>query len=208
MEVGAGFGTFCEEVKRLNIFRRVIAIEPTPDLAQTCREKGLEVIEKPIEQVRPDKGDQVDVIATFEVIEHLFSPREFLRGCASVLEPGGLIIITCPNVKGFDLVTLQVLSDTVDVEHLNYFNPGSLSSLLRESGFQVLEAVTPGKLDAELVRKKALSGEFSLEQHPFLRQILIEEWDRVGDSFQQFLVSNQLSSHMWLIGRKVKLTGG
>lgn len=28
MDVGAGFGTFCEEVKKLGIFDRVVAVEP------------------------------------------------------------------------------------------------------------------------------------------------------------------------------------
>ena len=40
VEVGAGFGTFCEEVRRIGLFQRVIAIEPTPELAETCRRGG------------------------------------------------------------------------------------------------------------------------------------------------------------------------
>ena len=49
-DVGAGFGTFCEEVDRLGAFDRVVALEPEPHLAETCRGKGLEVIEAPVEQ--------------------------------------------------------------------------------------------------------------------------------------------------------------
>ena len=201
LEVGAGFGTFCEEVRRLGIFRRVIAVEPIPDLAGTCRRKGLEVIEKPIEHVRFE-SDTVDVVASFEVIEHLFSPRDFLISCARVLSPGGLLVITCPNIKGFDLVVLQALSKTVDVEHLNYFHPVSLSHLVTQCGFETLEVLTPGKLDAELVRKKILTGELDVSLQPFLNQILVDEWERVGDSLQQFLADNMLSSHMWLVARK------
>ena len=201
MEVGAGFGTFCEEMQRLNLFRKVIAIEPTPDLAETCRRKGLEVTQKPIEQVSIE-GDAINVITSFEVIEHLFSPQDFLRNCAAVLESGGLLIITCPNVKGFDMVVLQDRSDTVDVEHLNYFHPASLSILLQTSGFEVLEALTPGKLDAELVRKKVLAGDVDISTQPFLQQVLLEGWDSLSVPFQQFLANNRLSSHMWLVARK------
>lgn len=202
LEVGAGFGTFCEEAQRLGLFRRVIAVEPTPDLAETCRRKGLEVIKKPIEQVRFE-SDRVDVVASFEVIEHLFSPRNFLMSCGDILSPGGLLVISCPNVRGFDIVVLQALSDTVDVEHLNYFHPASLSHLASECGFELLEVQTPGKLDAELARKKILTGELDVSSQPFLKQVLIDEWERVGDSFQQFLAANMLSSHMWLVGRKL-----
>ena len=51
LEIGAGFGTFCEEMKRVAVFDRIVAVEPTPDLAQTCRNRGLEVIERRIEDV-------------------------------------------------------------------------------------------------------------------------------------------------------------
>jgi 2-polyprenyl-3-methyl-5-hydroxy-6-metoxy-1,4-benzoquinol methylase len=201
MEVGAGFGLFCEEIKKLGFFDRVIAVEPTPDLAETCRKKGLEVFEQPVEKVTLEPGS-VNVIACFEVLEHLFSPREYLRSCASLLAPGGLIVLTCPNIKGFDIVTLREVSDTVDVEHLNYFHPDSLSRLVRACGLDVLEVSTPGQLDAELVRKKALAGEFDLSGHPFLKQLLLDEWDRLGGVFQEFLAANQLSSHMWLVATK------
>ena len=202
LEVGAGFGTFCEEVLRLGTFRRVIAVEPVPDLAETCRRKGLEVIEEPIEQVRLGQGT-VDVIASFEVIEHLFSPRDFFRKCADILLPGGLLVVTCPSARGFDVVVLQGLTSTVGAEHLNYFHPASLSHLVGECGFETLEAITPGKLDAELVRKAILLGDLDVSSQPFLEQILVGEWERVGGSFQRFLSDNLLSSHMWLVARKI-----
>jgi len=201
VEVGAGFGTFGEEVRKLSCFDRVIAIEPTPDLAETCRRKGLEVIEKPVEQVRID-DQSVDVVASFEVLEHLFSPRDFLQHCAALLSPGGLLILTCPNIRGFDLLVLEALSDTVDVEHLNYFHPDSLAQLVSACGFEVLESMTPGQLDAELVRKKALAGAIDLSAQPFLKHILIDAWERAGSAFQRFLADNRLSSHMWLVARK------
>ena len=200
LDVGAGFGTFCEEVSRLGVFAGVVAVEPTPDLAETCRRKGIEVIEAPIEDVQ--LGDGVaDVIASFETIEHLYSPRDFLLRCRSLLAPGGLLVVTCPNVKGFDVMTLAERSETVDNEHLNLFHPRSLAALAEECGLEVLETLTPGMLDAELVRKKALGGEFDLGEQPFLQHVLIDEWDRLGGAFQRFLADNGLSSHMWLVAR-------
>ena len=201
VDVGAGYGTFCEEVGKLGDFERVIALEPEPNLAQTCRDKGLEVIEAPVEQAQLEAG--VDVVTSFEVLEHLFAPRTFLEQCAAILRRGGLLMLTCPNVHGFDIETLGELSTTVDAEHLNYLHPASLTALLERCGFAVEEAVTPGRLDAELVRKQVLAGELALDGQPFLRRVLIDEWDRLGDPFQDFLVANGLSSNMWLIARRV-----
>jgi 2-polyprenyl-3-methyl-5-hydroxy-6-metoxy-1,4-benzoquinol methylase len=201
LDVGAGFGTFLEEVRALGAFERIVAVEPTPSLVRTCRERGLEVIDRPIEQVELE-GGAFDVVTSFEVIEHLFRPSEYVRQCARVLKPGGILILTCPNVKGFDVMVLREGSNAVDPEHLNYFHPASLSRLVSGHGFEVLEIQTPGKLDAELVRKRALSGEFDLSGQPFLKHVLLDEWERLGDRFQAWIAESGLSSHMWLVARR------
>lgn len=206
LEVGAGFGIFCEEMKQADYFQRVLAVEPTPYLAEDCRRRNLSVIEKPVERITKNEllqpGETINVIVSFEVIEHLFSPRDFLLQCASLLECGGVLMLTCPNGKGFDITVLQEKSTVVDVEHITLFNPASLTHLMEECGFEVIEQQTPGLLDAELVRKQALSGELDLSGQPFLKQILIDEWAEKGAAFQQFLIDNHLSSNMLLVGRK------
>lgn len=200
LEVGAGFGTFCEELKKTGAFRRILGVEPTPELAQTCRERGIEVIEARIEDaVIPEA---VDVVVSFEVIEHLFCPREFLRKCFDLVRPGGVLMLTCPNVRGFDVVTLREGSSAVDHEHVNLFHPASLATLLAACGFVVIETQTPGQLDAELVRKRVLAGELSLADQPFLQRVLIDEWEQLGANFQSFLSENRLSSNMLLVAQK------
>lgn len=200
LEVGAGFGTFCEEVLRLGTFERVVAVEPTPDLAETCRRKGLEVLELPIERV--ELAERPSVITSFETLEHLFSPRDFVERCFALLAPRGLLVVSCPNVRGFDVQLLRERSSVVDNEHLNYFHPVSLGSLLADVGFHVLESRTPGELDVELVRKAALAGEVDLSEQPFLRRVLLDEWDALGRPFQRFLAENGLSTHMWVVAQK------
>lgn len=201
LEVGAGFGSFCEEAVASGAFAQVTAVEPTPSLAAACRARGLEVIDRPIEQVSLGEN-LVDVVVSFEVIEHLFSPGDFLRGCARLLRPGGLAVLTCPNWKGFDILVLGPGSPAVDVEHLNYFHPESLAHLLETCGFRLLEAFTPGQLDADIVRKRSLAGLYDLGQHSFLRRVLVEEWDRLGGPFQGFLASHGLSSHLWVVASR------
>ena len=161
LDVGAGYGTFCEEIVKLKRFDKVIAVEPAHDLAETCRHKKLDVIEAPIEEVNLD---EISVITNFELLEHLFWPRDFLHACHRALPEGGLLILTTPNIKGFDLLVLGGLSDNIGgPNHLNYFHPESLGHLLQRCGFEVIEVVTPGKLDAELVRKKIIDGRLSVE---------------------------------------------
>jgi 2-polyprenyl-3-methyl-5-hydroxy-6-metoxy-1,4-benzoquinol methylase len=199
VEVGPGFGTFGEELRATNAFKRVIVIEPTPELAQTCRSRGLEVIEATVETAVIDTA--VDVVASFEVIEHLFEPAVFVRLCARLLRPGGVLVLTCPNVNGFDVDVLGPESPAIDGEHLNYFHPASLGRLLEDNGFAVLESQTPGVLDADIVRNRMLSGEAGIQDR-FLRRVLIDEWSTLGAQFQEFLTVNGLSSNMWIAARK------
>lgn len=202
LEVGAGFGTFCAELMSRQVFQKVVGVEPTPDLARTCRERGIETIEKPVEHIAVEQGGQFDVVASFEVIEHLFNPVDFIQHMTRLLRPGGLMMLTCPNGQGFDIETLGPLSTSVDHEHLNYFNPRSLAGLLARSGLDVLESSTPGKLDAELVRNKVLEGVFTLDDQPFLKTMLLDGWAEHGQAFQDFLVARGLSSNLWIVARK------
>jgi 2-polyprenyl-3-methyl-5-hydroxy-6-metoxy-1,4-benzoquinol methylase len=199
LEIGCAFGTFCVEAAKRDVFKSIVGIEPTPSLAAISRERGVSVIEKTVEETKFSDVQKFDVIVTFEVLEHLFAPLAFLKACRKALRPGGLVIFTCPNGEGFDIATLGTISDTVDHEHLNYFNPDSIQKLMKRAGFRVLEISTPGKLDADLVRTKVLEGKYKLTNQPFLQRVLIDEWETTGDQFQCFLSENKLSSHMWVV---------
>lgn len=201
LEVGAGFGTFAAVATESGAFSRVVAVEPTPELAQACRDRGVDVIESRIEDITDEVAD-VDVVVSFEVFEHLFDPAELLRQCARLLRPGGMLVLSCPNGEGFDIAMLGAESLAVDPEHVNLFNPGSLGRLLNANGFDTLDVTTPGRLDAEFVRTAVLEERFDVAGDPFLRRVLVEEWDTLGWPFQQFLAEHGLSAHMWAAARK------
>lgn len=201
IDIGAGFGTFCEEMRSRMLFERIVAIEPSQELAMTCRAKGIEVWEANMESLQA--GETATTVTAFEVIEHVYSPQHFVLQCKELLLPGGLLFLSCPNVYGFDLMTIGTLSNTFDHEHVNYFNCDSLPYLLGKCGFSVLNVQTPGKLDAELVRKQVLNGSFDLSSQPFLLKVLVERWEELGIAFQEFLARNKLSSHMLITASKI-----
>lgn len=203
LEVGAGFGTFCEEMLKTDFFKKVIAVEPGSALAESCRKAGIETIEDSIENIKT-LTPSPNVIASFEVIEHLFSPQQFLENCYRLMPSGSVIAITCPNYNGFDISALGPDSDSIDAEHVNMFNPDSIGILFNRCGFEVMECFTPGQLDADILRGKILDGEFDVSNQPFLKTVLIDKWEEIGNKFQKFLQDNKLSSNMWIVGRKVK----
>lgn len=201
LDLGAGYGTFCRAMQTVVYELAIHALEPVPALATACRKSGFTVHEQTVAQQDFPEG-YFDVITAWEVVEHVFSPRDFLEKCYSWLGAGGLLCLTCPNVMGFDVFTLGATSGVVEHEHLTYFNPVSITMLLEEIGFSVLEITTPGRLDAELVRQAALAGWIDLHSQPFLNRVLVTDWDQLGDSFQAWLAEAGLSSHMQVTCRK------
>lgn len=200
LEIGAAFGTYCEAIKELNFFNEIIAVEPTPGLAKTCREKGFNTLEETIEMLTfPEES--ADVIANFEVLEHLANPLKFVELCSKYLKSGGLFICTCPNGLGLGTLVLKEKAKVVDHEHVNYFNPKSLSLLLERCGLETLEVLTPGELDVDLLINDFNENPNLFDKNDFIKHILAAD-ENVKKNFQTFLKSNLLSSHLWIIGRK------
>ena len=200
IDVGAANGSFCEEAIDSNSFSRVIAVEPSHALAETCRQLGIETMEIPIEHC---DGFEIgaDVVTSFETIEHVFSPADFIAKCRQLLAPGGILVLTCPNYEGFDIQVLGVSSDSLDAEHVNLLNPASLTILMERQGFDVIECSTPGELDVELVHEKLMAGEFDASDNAFLRCLLKDRYAELRRPFQEFLIRNRLSSHMFMVAR-------
>ncbi|MGA4633877.1 class I SAM-dependent methyltransferase [Pseudomonas solani] len=202
LEIGAGYGSFCSEMQQRGLWRHIVGIEPTPDLAGICREQGFEVVESRVEDFAATTDRRFDLIVAFEVIEHLFDPGQVVASLECLLRPGGVLILTCPNGAGFDVQQLGPDSPCVDHEHLNYFNTRSLPLLLERHGLVTLKCITPGKLDAELVRKGIAAQGREGQLEPFLHEVLFERWDELGAAFQRFIADAGMSSHMWVMARK------
>jgi SAM-dependent methyltransferase len=81
----------------------------------------------------PVASATVDVVANFQVLEHLWDQAGFLAECRRVLRPGGRLLVTTPN-----RLTFTPESDTpLNPYHTRELSPSELDLLLREAGFGV-----------------------------------------------------------------------
>ena len=199
IEIGCAFGSFLELATKNWSFEKVVGVEPTPGLAKTARNKGINVIEEVIENIEITDSMKFDVLTNFEVIEHLGSPISFITKCSDLLKRNGILMLSCPNGAGFDFSILGKECNSLDHEHLNYFNSSSIEILLNRAGFELLEVSTPGKLDVELVNNKMdeLNDDFGLS--PWLLNLIKDK----PEDLQRFLVESNLSSSLWVVARKV-----
>lgn len=200
LDIGPGYGTFLEEVARLNRFAKVGGVEPAPSLAELCRAKGFEIIEQTVEKL-PADCEKADLVTAFEVLEHVSAPREFLAGLRRILAPGGITLLTTLTADGFDIQTLwQHAKGVYPPHHINLLSVAGYERLLADAGFELVEISTPGRLDVDIVRNTL--NEFpEIDVPPFLRRIVLGGDEARRAAFQQFLAANSLSSHIRIIAK-------
>ena len=202
-DIGSGFGVFCEEMKKIVPKEvEVLAIEPSPPLAQICKNKGLTVIDTWLEDLQetdfPTTTGSNCILTAYEMIMHIHNPLEFFKTCKQILSPGDLLVFTGLNGMGLDILALWEKSSGVHPpHHINFFNPKSIEILLAKAGFKTYEVTTPGNLDVEILEsclEKLLPTHF---WRYFLKQL--NESGKI--ELQEFISKNKLSSHMMVIAQ-------
>ena len=133
----------------------------------------------------------------------MFSPRDFLLKIKKNLTANGLTIFSCPNGDGFEVRFLWKNSSTINHEHLNYFNPYSINILLKKSGYKALKVFTPGKLDVNII-DNYINNKSIIIKDLFYQKIFNEKNQKLKNNFQDFIERNNLSSHMFVIAKKIK----
>lgn len=106
------------------------------------------------EQVLAQLGEKpFDIVVSTEVVEHLYSPREYARGCFAALRPGGRFICTTPYHGYFKNLALAVtnkwdshLSPLWDGGHIKFWSRRTLGQLLLDTGFVNLQFRGAGRL--------------------------------------------------------------
>lgn len=201
VDLGAGTGAFALALKDSGFFKKVIAVDFSKECVQACSERGLEAYHGTVDDITESS---IGLLTMNDLIEHLSEPNAFLKKCCSVMAPKGMMAIATPNGEGFDF---QVMKEkTVNItppEHLNYFNPGSIKELMKNSGFDVIKVETPGILDTQIVTREVEKGSVDLgEDNKFLQYLLFQTSADAVSSFQKFLQENLLSSHMLVLAEK------
>jgi len=193
-DIGGGYGIFAEEYQKLT-GSKVTIIEPGPDLAQICRQKGFPVIQSFLEGVRKDQiAVDPKVFVSFELFEHLHDSGVFLDHLFDLMQPGDLFIFTTLSSMGIDLQVLWDKSNSISLQHLNFFNPRSVQILLENKGFKVISVTTPGRLDMDIL--------FKNREHisdRFWKNIITHSTSEERDKWQRFISSNGNSSHMFVV---------
>ena len=132
LDVGCGLGQFVEVANRSGWIAE--GLELSRGAVDFARRQGVAVRELDFfsEEIKPNS---YDLVTLFEVIEHVPNPTEFLFRTGEVVRPGGLVYLTTPNFASLDRYLLGADWKIIHPEHLTYFTPHTLRSLVKKTGF-------------------------------------------------------------------------
>ncbi len=100
LDVGCGGGLVCEPMARLGA--SVVGIDPgEPNVAAArlhAEKSGLAIdYRATTAEALADTGERFDVVLALEVVEHVADVTLFVRRCAEMVKPGGLMIVATLN---------------------------------------------------------------------------------------------------------------
>ncbi len=152
-DLGAGNGATASRLTELGF--DVAGVEPSPE--------GVAFARARTPPANIDVGSGYDdlakiygrfpVVYSLEVIEHLYSPRLFLKTAFDMIEPGGVIILSTP-FHGYWKNLLIALTNGFDKHftalwdhgHIKFWSPKTLGAVIEEAGFSVIGIRYAGRL--------------------------------------------------------------
>lgn len=137
-DIGCGGGCFLDFVQ--GAASKVIGIEPTEGFRRKLQEKGYHVYAYAADAMRKHKN-QVDVITSFDVIEHVENPLLFMEECYGLCKEGGRIVIGTPTEQPIMRMALGEEYDRFlfSTQHLWVLNEESLEISARLAGFKSIK---------------------------------------------------------------------
>lgn len=137
VEVASNDGYLLQFYKQAGV--EVLGVEPARNIASVAVEKGIptvcEFFGADVAARLASEGTRADVIHAHNVLAHVADLNGVVRGFATLLAEGGVVIVEAPYVK--ELID-HTEFDTIYHEHLCYFSLTALDSLFRRQGLTIM----------------------------------------------------------------------
>jgi 2-polyprenyl-3-methyl-5-hydroxy-6-metoxy-1,4-benzoquinol methylase len=98
LEVGCGKGAFAAFLPKGIAYR---GLEFNQDAVTKGRAQGLQIDIEAVEDHAARYPATYDAVCHFQVLEHVTDPLAFLKACAALIRPGGLLVVAVPSEDSF-----------------------------------------------------------------------------------------------------------
>jgi 2-polyprenyl-6-hydroxyphenyl methylase / 3-demethylubiquinone-9 3-methyltransferase len=175
LDIGCGGGLLCEPLARLGA--AVVGVDPSDANIEAARRHaaadglGIDYRASTAETLAA-AGERFDLVLAMEVVEHVTDVNAFVRICAGMVKPGGMMIAATLNrtLKSFALAI-------VGAEYVLRWLPRGTH---RWDKF-----VTPNELEALLER----NGLRTIDERGVIYNILLDGWQLSGDMDVNYMVA-------------------
>ncbi len=155
LDVGCGNGSLALEFAKMG--HRVTGVDLSPGgiaIARTsCPEGRFEVLAADENLIDGLGEAPFDLVYGIEVIEHLYDPKSFLRGCFAATRPGGMFLCSTPYHGYLKNLSISLANhwdrhaDPLDDGgHIKFFSKRTLTRSVEDAGFVQSQIVGSGRV--------------------------------------------------------------
>ncbi|MDQ3098173.1 MAG: class I SAM-dependent methyltransferase [bacterium] len=143
LDIGCGNGEFLESLQKDGY--TVYGLDPYPVAVQNTKKKigDNKVFSGYISELK-NINESFDAITMWHVLEHVQHPLQDLKKINEKLNAEGKIIIEVPNA---DSLAFRIFGQDYNYnmipEHIQYYNPKSITKLCNKAGFKIIKCYTP-----------------------------------------------------------------
>lgn len=149
LDIGSGRGEMLAAASAEGV--TAVGLELSSAMVQAAAARGFSVLQTTAE-VHAEAGQSYDAIIMASVIEHVHNPDTLMAAVASMLAPGGVVYVECPNEPNLLTRVSRLaarlrrseavlnLSPTFSPYHVFGFSPRSLSALAMKHKLRVTQS--------------------------------------------------------------------
>jgi 2-polyprenyl-3-methyl-5-hydroxy-6-metoxy-1,4-benzoquinol methylase len=189
LDVGCGVGATLNWLKRRWPAAETVGVDGyapiLPELEKNVDQALILDLEKPL----PELG-KFDLVMALDVLEHLSDPWTVAKQLSGLIEPGGALLVSVPNVANRRVLVPLLLrgefkytdAGVLDRTHLRFFDENSAVELVEATGLTVTAGV------ATMGRRQRAQNLVSLGllRRNFITQFLMRA-ERNGERFRKWM---------------------
>lgn len=134
LEIGCGKGAFAAKVPAKNY----VGLELSQRAIKVASSQGITVLNELIEAHAIVKPASYDVVCSFQVLEHVSKPKQFIESSILCLKPGGLLIFSTPSTDSFQKYVSNPILD-MPPHHMTRWSDQAFKNLTQYFSLELVE---------------------------------------------------------------------